>query len=93
MSASEVHWLEAASLQSAYPMAKDHRTSALGETCCSTHHRAKAGKSHFLPFRVIDTSLTVCGSVYVNERPNLGSRQSGLNVRFWVVATNPSVAG
>ncbi len=26
------------------------------------------------------------GSVYMNERPKLGSEQGGLNVHFWVFA-------
>jgi hypothetical protein len=43
------------------------------------------GLSPFLPFRVLDTSLTVCGSVYMNERPKLGSGKSGLNVQLWVL--------
>ena len=43
-----------------------------------------AGKSQFSPFRVLDTSLTASGSVYMNERPKLGSEQGGLNVHLWV---------
>jgi hypothetical protein len=36
------------------------------------------------PIRVLDTSLTASGSVYLNKRPKLGSEQGGLNVHLWV---------
>lgn len=41
--------------------------------------------SHFSPLRFLDTSLTASGSVYMNERPKLGSEQGGLNVHLWVL--------
>jgi hypothetical protein len=34
--------------------------------------------------RGIDTSLTASGSVYMNERPKLGSEPGGMNVHLWV---------
>jgi hypothetical protein len=40
------------------------------------------GLSHFSPFRVLDTSLMASGSVYMNERPKLGSEQGGLTVHL-----------
>jgi hypothetical protein len=40
------------------------------------------GLSYFSPFRVLDPSLTASGSVYINERPKLGSEQGGLNVHL-----------
>jgi hypothetical protein len=51
-----------------------------------------AGKSQFSPFRVLDTSLTASGSVYMNERPKLGSEQGGLNVHLWIISDLSSVA-
>lgn len=45
------------------------------------------GKSHFSPIRVLDTSLPASGSVYMNERPKMGSKQGGLNVHLWVSAS------
>jgi hypothetical protein len=50
------------------------------ETRLSRHFSGTAAKSYILPFRVLDLSLTVCGSVYMNERPKLGSAQIGLIV-------------
>jgi hypothetical protein len=44
-----------------------------------------AVKPHFSPIRVLDTSLPASGSVYMNERPKLGSEQGGLNVHLWVI--------
>lgn len=42
------------------------------------------GLSYFSPICVLDTSLTASGSVYMNERPKLGSEQGSLNVYLWV---------
>jgi hypothetical protein len=65
-----------------------HRASSASDRSRhSSRSSGAAGKSHFSPFRVLDTSLTVCGSVYMNEGPKLGSGQSGLNVQLWVITT------
>jgi hypothetical protein len=39
-------------------------------------------RPNFSPFRVADASLMASGSVYMNERPKLGSEQGGLNVHL-----------
>jgi hypothetical protein len=45
--------------------------------------------SHVSPIRVLDKSLPASGSVYMNERPKLGSEQGGLNVHLWVITMKP----
>lgn len=50
-----------------------------------TYRSGTAAKSHFLSIRTLKTPLTTHLSRYINERPNLGSDQSRLNVRNWVM--------
>ncbi len=64
--------------------------SALGRIGRLTGRWGTAEKSHFSTFRVLDTSLTASGSVYMNERPKLGIEQGGLNVRLWVFVRKQS---
>jgi len=72
-----LHFLEDVGISAKTDPAESRRSPAGLRTTASFH---------FSPIRGLDASLIASGSVYMNERPKLGSDQGGLNVHLWVTA-------